>query len=114
MHTIRTHRDGDLLTVTIDHPNSAMNAVDEQLHHDLWLLFRELATESEARAVVLTGSGRAFSAGGDMSWFPQLRSPDRLHALRREGKQLIWNLLDVEVPIVCALNGPAVGLAIKF
>ena len=110
MDTIRTRRDGDLLIVTIDHPASAMNAVDEQLHHDLWELFRDLATEREARAIVLTGSGRAFSAGGDMSWFPQLRSPDRLHALRREGKQLIWNLLDVEVPIVCALNGPAVGL----
>ncbi len=110
MDTIRTQREGDLLTVTIDHPNSAMNAVDEQLHHDLWDLFRMLATEREARAIVLTGSGRAFSAGGDMSWFPQLRSPDRLDALRREGKQLIWNLLDVEVPIVCALNGPAVGL----
>jgi enoyl-CoA hydratase len=110
METIRTDRDGDLLIVTIDHPTSVMNAVDEQLHHDLWELFRDLAAEREARAIVLTGSGRAFSAGGDMSWFPKLRSPDRLHALRREGKQLIWNLLDVEVPIVCALNGPAVGL----
>lgn len=110
MDTIRTERDGDLLIVTIDHPNSKMNAVDEQLHHDLWELFRMLAAERDARAIVLTGSGRAFSAGGDMTWFPQLRSPDRLDALRREGKQLIWNLLDVEVPIVCALNGPAVGL----
>ena len=110
METIRTQRDGDLLIVTIDHPDSAMNAVDEQLHHDLWELFRTLAAERDARAVVLTGAGRAFSAGGDMSWFPELRRPDRLHALRREGKQLIWNLLDVEVPIVCALNGPAVGL----
>lgn len=110
MDTIRTAREDDLLIVTIDHPTSSMNAVDEQLHHDLWELFRSLMVESEARAIVLTGSGRAFSAGGDMSWFPELRSPDRLHALRREGKQLIWNLLDVEVPIVCALNGPAVGL----
>ena len=110
METIRTERDGELLIVTIDHPDSAMNAVDEQLHHDLWELFRQLASERVARAIVLTGSGRAFSAGGDMSWFPELRRPDRLHALRREGKQLIWNLLDVEVPIVCALNGPAVGL----
>ncbi len=110
MDTIRIERDGPLLVVTIDHPDSAMNAVDEQLHRDLWELFRQLAAENEARAIVLTGSGRAFSAGGDMSWFPELRHPERLHALRREGKQLIWNLLDVEVPIVCALNGPAVGL----
>jgi enoyl-CoA hydratase len=110
MDTIRTEREGDVLIVTIDHPTSDMNAVDEQLHHDLWLLFRELVAERDARAVVLTGAGRAFSAGGDMAWFPQLRAPDRLHALRREGKQLIWNLLDVEIPVVAALNGPAVGL----
>ncbi len=110
METIRTERDGDVLIVTIDHPTSAMNAVDERLHHDLWRLFRELAAEDAARAIVLTGSGGAFTAGGDMTWFPQLRSPDRLHALRREGKQLVWSLLDVEVPLVCALNGPAVGL----
>lgn len=45
-----------------------------------------------------------------MAWFPELRDPARKHALRREGKQLIWDQLDVEVPIVCALNGPAVGL----
>ncbi len=110
MDTIRTEREGDLLVATIDHPTSEMNAVDERLHHDLWQLSRDLAAERDARAVVLTGAGRAFSAGGDMSWFPQLRTPDRLHALRREGKQLIWNLLDVEIPIVVALNGPAVGL----
>ena len=59
---------------------------------------------------MLTGSGRAFSAGGDMAWFPELRDPARLHALRREAKQIIWDQLDVEIPIVCALNGPAVGL----
>ena len=45
-----------------------------------------------------------------MSWFPQLNSPDRLNRLRREGKQIIWDQLDIEPPIICALNGPAVGL----
>ncbi len=39
-----------------------------------------------------------------------MRAPDRLHELRREAKQIIWDMLDVEVPIVCALNGSAVGL----
>ena len=110
MDTIKVERSGHVITATIDHPSSAMNAVDETLHHDLAKLFRTLKQESEARAIILTGSGRAFSAGGDMAWFPELRDPARKHALRREGKQLIWDLLDVEVPIVCALNGAAVGL----
>jgi enoyl-CoA hydratase len=115
MDTITLERDGHVLTATIDHPDSAMNAVDARLHRDFAELFALLkrgddAVVAGARAIVLTGSGRAFSAGGDMSWFPTLRSPDRLTRLRREGKQIIWDQLDVEIPIVCALNGPAVGL----
>ncbi|MFN3258398.1 MAG: enoyl-CoA hydratase/isomerase family protein [Ilumatobacter sp.] len=108
--TMTVTRRGHVVTVTIDHPRSPMNAVDAALHFEFAELFRLLKQEPEARAIVLTGSGRAFSAGGDMSWFPALREPDALHALRREAKQLIWDQLDVEVPIVCALNGPAVGL----
>ena len=98
------------LIVTIDHPDSALNAVDARLHRELAELFRTLKQESTARAVVLTATGKAFSAGGDMAWFPELRTPEATHALRREGKQLIWDQLDVEVPIVCGLNGSAVGL----
>lgn len=108
---ISTERVGDLLVATIDHPDSPVNAVDGRLHHEFAELFRELKRESAARAVVLTGAGRAFSAGGDVAWFPELRSTGRVHALRREAKQMIWDLLDVEVPIVCALNGSAAGLA---
>ncbi len=108
--TMRFDRDGHVLTVTIDHPGSPMNAVDATLHREFGELFRILKREANARVVVLTGSGRAFSAGGDMAWFPELRDPARMHALRREAKQIIWDELDIEIPIVCALNGPAVGL----
>ncbi len=110
MEAIGVEREGDVLIATIDHPRSAMNAVDAVLHREFADLFALLKREGEARAIVLTGSGRAFSAGGDVAWFPALRAPDRLHELRREAKQLVWDLLDVEVPIVCGLNGPAAGL----
>ncbi len=108
--TLRIERLERVLRVTIAHPTSALNAVDGQLHHELAVLFGELRRETEARAVVLTGEGRAFSAGGDFNWFPTLREPARLDALRHEAKQLIWDLLDVEIPIVAALNGHAIGL----
>ena len=55
-------------------------------------------------------AGKAFSAGGDFAWFPTLREPGRLEALRRDAKQLVWDLLDVELPIVAAVNGHAMGL----
>ncbi|MEZ4292253.1 MAG: enoyl-CoA hydratase/isomerase family protein [Myxococcota bacterium] len=63
-----------------------------------------------APAILLTASGRAFSAGGDFAWFPSLDSLDRLERLRRDAKQMIWDLLDVPLPLVAAVNGPAVGL----
>jgi enoyl-CoA hydratase len=107
---LRVERVGPVLRVTIDNPASELNTVDARLHHELTALFAALRDEREARAVVLTGSGRAFSAGGDLEWFPELRDVERLDALRHDARQLITDLLDVELPIVAAVNGPAVGL----
>lgn len=107
---LRIERQDDVLCVTIDHPRSELNAVDELLHAELARLFRDLRGEREARAVLLTGAGRAFSAGGDFAWFPTLDDLQKLEHLRRDAKQLIWDLLDIEIPIVAAINGPAVGL----
>jgi len=102
--------DGDVLRVAIAQPGDPMNAVDALLHEELAALFRGLRRETRARAVLLTGEGRAFSAGGHFDWFPQLRGLQALEGLRRDARQLIHDLLDVELPIVAALNGPAVGL----
>jgi enoyl-CoA hydratase len=107
---LRLARRGAVLEVTIDHPRSELNAVDGLLHDELARLFRALREEREARAVLLTGSKRAFCAGGDFAWFPELRGLERLDPLRRDARQIVWDLLDVELPIVAALNGPAVGL----
>ena len=102
--------DGDVLHVTIDRPGDDLNRVDDALHRDLAALFPRLQRERDARAVLLTASGRAFSAGGDFAWFPDLQEGDRLERLRLDAKAMIWSLLDVHLPIVCALAGPAVGL----
>jgi enoyl-CoA hydratase len=110
LETISLAREGHLLIARIDRPDNPLNPVNEQLHRDLAQLFRQLKTESEARAVILTGVGSAFSAGGDFDWFGELRNLEAAHHLRREAKQIIWDLLDVEIPILCAMNGPAVGL----
>ena len=103
-------RDGDVLRVVIDRPGNDLNAVDGQLHEELTALFPMLQRERQARAVLLTGRGKAFSAGGDFGWFPTLQDAAALEHLRLDAKQMIWDLLDVHLPIVCAVNGPAVGL----
>lgn len=102
--------DDTLLRVTIDRADSTLNAVDESLHHDLAQLFARLRSDSQLRAVVLTGTPGAFCAGGDFDWFPMLRAPDRLAQLRSDAKAMINDLLDTEVPIIAAITGPAIGL----
>ncbi len=111
LDTIEITRRSDVVWATLSHPGSPRNAVDAALHHDLGALFRWLKRLDDARAVVLTARGPAFSVGGDMNWFPTLRDPGVLDGLRRDAKQMIWDLLDVEVPVVCGLNGSAAGLA---
>jgi enoyl-CoA hydratase len=108
--TIAFERDGDVLVVTIDNPASPVNAVDGALHEDLTALFPRLQAEREARAVLLTGRGTAFSAGGDFDWFPTLQDPTALEHLRLDAKAMVWDLLDVHLPIVAAVNGHAMGL----
>ena len=103
-------RVGDVLRVEIAHPTNPMNVVDGAMHDELARLFRALKRERTARAVLITGRGRFFSAGGDFNWFPTLEDPHQLEQTRRDGKQLVWDLLDVDVPIVAAVNGIAVGL----
>ena len=107
---IRFERLGAVLRLTIDNPRNKLNTVDAEMHGELARLFRELRREDEARAIVLTGSGRAFSAGGDFGWFTQINDVAAIEEVRRDGKQIIWDLLDLEVPLIAAVNGPAIGL----
>ena len=64
---LRLDRPGDVLRVTIDHPESELNAVDGLLHEELARLFRELKREDRARAVLLTGRGKAATSPGSRS-----------------------------------------------
>jgi enoyl-CoA hydratase len=107
---LRLERIGAVLRVTIDNPRNDLNTVDGEMHSELARLFRELRREDQARAIVLTGSKRAFSAGGDFGWFGEISDAAAIEHVRRDGKQIIWDLLDLEIPIVAAVNGPAIGL----
>lgn len=100
----------EIIVCMIDNPASAYNSVDATLHREFAVLFRTLRDEPDARAVVLTGSKKAFCAGGDFAWFDALHDIASLEHLRRDAKAIIWDLLDIEIPVVAALNGPAVGL----
>ncbi len=102
--------EGHVLVVTVDRPGDPLNRVDDRLHEELARLFADLREENDARAILLTAEGTAFSAGGDFAWFPALQDREVAEQVRKQGKSLIWDLLDIPVPLVCCLQGHAVGL----
>jgi enoyl-CoA hydratase len=99
--------DGPVRTVLINRPDQ-LNAVNRPLHWALANVWRQLSADSEARVVILTGAGRAFSAGGDLDWITTFVD-DPVESLR-EGAQIIEELLRFPLPVIAAVNGPAVGL----
>jgi enoyl-CoA hydratase len=109
----------DELTVDVDGPvrtvlvNRAadLNCVNENLHWGLANVWRQLASDKDAKAVILSGTGRAFCAGGDLNWITTfLDDPAARDESIREGAQIIEEMLRFPLPIVAAVNGPAVGL----
>lgn len=99
--------DREVLTVRLHRPES-LNAVNGALHTDLAQLFSALRYARDLGAVVLTGSGRAFCAGGDASWFREATEPE-LELMFSEARSIVYDLMEVGVPVISALNGPAVG-----
>ena len=107
---IRVEADGPVRIVRLNRPEQ-LNAVNDELHHALAHVFPQLSADRDARVAVITGEGRAFSAGGDFDLLDRMIK-DRV--LRRnviaEGRDIVLNLVRCRLPIVAAVNGPAVGL----
>lgn len=101
---------GRIATVTMNRPDK-LNAVDEAMHEELSRIFIDINADPEIDIVILTGAGRAFSSGGDIGWMQQMiDDPARFEKTAREGKQIVFSILDCEKPIVAKLNGHATGL----
>ena len=107
---IRVKADGPVRLVTLARPDS-LNAVNDELHAGVARLFPQLSEDPEARVAVLTGEGRAFSAGGDFDLLDRMSNDRRLRRdTLAEGRAIVLNMVRCRVPIVAAVNGPAVGL----
>jgi enoyl-CoA hydratase len=103
-------RRGAVRVLTLNRPE-ALNATNERLHDSLIAVWRHLADDPEARAVVITGAGKAFSAGGDFEHFVELWDDRPGRAKEIEGaRRLLTEMVDFPLPVVAAVNGAAVGL----
>ena len=102
-------RDPGILLITINRPDR-YNATDETLHTELAKVWLDVGADPETRVAVITGAGRAFSAGGDFEMIERMvGSYERVTYMITEMTEMVYNVLNCEKPIVSAINGPAVG-----
>ena len=107
---IRVEADGPVRIVRLSRPEQ-LNAINEELHLALTHLFPQLSADADARVAVITGEGRAFSAGGDFDLLDRMANDRALRGnVVAEGRELVLNMIRCRVAVVTAVNGPAVGL----
>ena len=108
--TLKVVREGKIVTVTLNRP-AVKNATNAKMHQELMRVFPEIGTDEEAHVVILTGEGDTFSAGGDMSAlrFAVDNQPRWMESMR-EARQILYNVIDLDRPIIAKINGHAIGM----
>jgi enoyl-CoA hydratase len=98
-----------VLLITIARPE-AMNATDAALHKGLSRIWDDIDADSETRVVVITGKGKAFSAGGDLDWIATMvGNYAGMKAAFREAGDIVYGMTRCTKIIISAINGVAVG-----
>lgn len=111
---ITAEHQGKILVLTLNRPER-LNAVNSRMHYELSKIFRVVNDDNDAWAVVITGAGRGFCAGGDVQDMSEagagsIGAHTRFAEVRGEPASIVESILDCEKPIVAAVNGAAVGL----
>ena len=106
--TIAIEKDRGVAIATLNRPER-LNAVNGAMHSELVQLTLDIQADPEVRVAVITGAGRGFCAGGDFSGGANMASKSGM-PMMLEARRIVDNLLDLEKPIISAVNGPATGL----
>ena len=108
--SLRLETEGHVARLILNRPEM-LNAIDEDMHADLLRALLHLRGQDDLRVVLLSGEGKAFSAGGDLNEVVSLQADVTRRTLFCEtGQRIIHALLDLPVPLVVALHGDAMGL----
>jgi len=119
LETVNLRRDGAAATIELARPE-ALNAWNGQLRADMLAAVREVSEDDAVRAVVLTGAGRAFSAGADLKDMQAREertadgTPDLRRMLEEAYHPIITLVRTMPKPVVSAVNGPAVGIGLSL
>jgi 2-(1,2-epoxy-1,2-dihydrophenyl)acetyl-CoA isomerase len=117
--TVDVRREGAAATVELNRPDT-LNAWNAQLGHDLLAAVTAVAEDDDVRAVVITGAGRAFSAGADLRDLSGREErtpeghPDVRRVLTERYHPIITTIRTMPKPVVAAVNGPAVGIGLSL
>ena len=102
-------RDNGVLLITLNRPE-VLNATNDRLHWELTQIWLTIDRDKDTRVAVVTGAGRAFSAGGDMDMVERnATDPRRLANTVREASDIVYNMINLDKPVISAINGVAVG-----
>ena len=102
-------RDHAVVLITLD-DEERLNATDAVMHAELATVFRAVHDDPSIGAVVVTGAGQAFSAGGDLGWISgQVGNYEQTMRVMREAGDIVRTMIECDTPIVSAINGIAVG-----
>ena len=108
-HVLFEKRENGVLWITLNRPE-VLNAANARLHTELVALWQTIGADPEVRVAVVTGAGRGFSAGGDLQMVQDAyRNYDEIVRILEEARELVYNMLHCQTPVVSAINGPAVG-----
>jgi enoyl-CoA hydratase len=108
-HLLFDRRPNGVVLITINRPE-VMNATNARLHWELTQVWLTIDADPAARVALVTGAGRAFSAGGDISLVEEMTTNrEAVARTLREAADLVYNMINLDKPVISAINGVAVG-----
>ena len=107
---IQIESDGPIRLIRLNRPDD-LNAANHPLHRGMARVFKQIDEDPDARVAVITGNGRAFSAGGDLEYLYEMSYDERVRSdMFVDARAIVTSMVACRIPIIAAVNGPAVGL----
>lgn len=108
-HLVFERRPNGVLLITINRPEK-LNAAHSAMHHEFAEIWNTIKHDDETRIAVVTGAGRAFSAGGDLNEeIGKLGDSEKIIRQGEEALAIVYNMVHLDKPVISAINGPAAG-----
>src|SRR5205814_2328002 len=111
-HLTFERRPNGVMLVTFNRPE-VLNATNDRLHYEISQVWLTIGADPDTRVAVITGKGRAFSAGGDLAMVEaNATDPRRLATTLKEASDIVYNMINLDKPVISAINGVADKLAL--